>query len=419
MANITPRRSKNGEITSFSIRVYRGVGSDGKQLKPFITSYKPEKGMTEKQAEKAAIAYATEFETQCKFGGGSSNIRLSEFVPKYLETVENTLAPLTLQYYKRIINDLILPALGNLRLNKITPAHVQQFINQLAETPKLDVSGKPLENGETLSPSSINRYLTVLKSITKHALKLGLISDNPAQSARLTLPKAKKPKIEFFTIQETNQMLDCLKKESLQFQALIQLGVFLGARRGEIVGLKFSDVNFQTRQISVDRSAYKLKGIPTKTKPPKDYQPRVVTVSAECIELLKLLRAEKIQTAQKLGSKWFDENWIFTQANGKPMNPTTPTHLFAEFLEKYGLKHRKFHSLRHTSATLLLYSGVDVRIVQERLGHSNISTTSLYLHALKEADCEAVDTLTTLLLSKKKTDNENKSEPPARMTEIS
>ena len=147
-------------------------------------------------------------------------MKFKDFIPQYLQTVENTLAPTTFEYYKRIIKDLILPSLDHIRPKDLKPAHIQQFINQLAETPKLDRSGKPLENGETLAPSSINRYLTVLKSITRHALKLGLINDNPAKAERLTLPKAKAPKIEFFTVQETHKMLECLKKKIYNFKCL-------------------------------------------------------------------------------------------------------------------------------------------------------------------------------------------------------
>ena len=102
-----------------------------------------------------------------------------------------------------------------------------------------------------------------------------------------------------------------------------------------------------------------------------------------------------------LGSKWAGDEWLFTQWNGEIMNPQTPTKQFDKFLKKHNLKHRKLHSLRHTSATLLLYGGINIRQVQQRLGHSELETTQKYLHYLSEADVEAVNVLTNMLEPKK------------------
>lgn len=377
MANITPRRDKNGNITSYTIRVYHGYDSSGNRLKPFITSYKPNKGMTAKQIEKDLRRFADDFENEClHFGETNSSIRLSDFVPKYLEIAKQTLSPATYEFYKLKIDSLILTALGHLKLKDINPSHIQKFINQLAAAPKEKRNGLPNEQGETLSPSTVRRYLTILQAIFKQAVKLGLISDSPAKVERLTLPKVQAPKIEIFTKQEAAQILEALENEDLQFQTMIQLAIFTGARRGELVALKFSGIDFEQRKITIERAAYKIKGQPLATKPPKDYE------------------------NQRLGSQWIGGNWVFTQWNGEMMNPMTPTKQFSKFLARNGLKHRKFHSLRHTSATLLLYAGVNIKQVQGRLGHGDIETTNKYLHLIEEADIEAVNKLDIMLLPK-------------------
>lgn len=401
MANITPRRDKNGNITSYMIRVYHGYDSSGKRLKPFTTSYKPPKGLTAKQADKEAARFANDFENEClHYGEANSSMRLAGFVPKYLEIAKSTISPATYEFYKLKIDSLIIPALGHLKLKDINPSHIQKFINQLAAAPKEKRSGVPVESGETLSPSTVRRYLTVLQSIFKQAVKLGLISDSPAKVERLTLPKAQAPKIEIFTKQEAAQMLEALENEDLQFQTLVQLAIFTGARRGELCALKFSDVDFEQRKITIERAAYKIKDQPLATKPPKDYETRTVTINDSCCELLKLLKAEKIESAQRLGTQWSGGDWVFTQWNGEMMNPMTPTKQFSKFLARNGLKHRKFHSLRHTSATLLLYAGVNIKQVQGRLGHGDIETTNKYLHLIEEADVEAVNKLDIMLLPK-------------------
>lgn len=199
-------------------------------------------------------------------------------------------------------------------------------------------------------------------------------------------------------------MLHCLESESLQFQTLIQLAIITGARAGELCALKFSDFDFISQRVTIERSAYKVTGQPIGIKPPKDGEVRSVTVNRHCIALVQVLQEEKRQAAEMLGTAWVGDDWLFTQWNGEIMNPQTPSKQFSKFLEKHGLKHRKFHALRHTSATLLLYGGVDIKAVQTRLGHSELSTTNKYLHLVEEADVQAANLLDSMLTITK-TDN--------------
>lgn len=171
---------------------------------------------------------------------------------------------------------------------------------------------------------------------------------------------------------------------------MIQLAIFTGARRGELVGLRFSDFDFENHKVTIERTAIKLKGEKTTTKPPKDYEARTIAINPTCSSLVQELQQEKRNQIRKT-------EWVFTQDNGEIMNPQTPSRQFEKFLKKHGIKHRKFHALRHTSATLLLYSGINLRQVQARLGHSDIETTEKYLHCIEEADEQAAKELTKLL----------------------
>lgn len=401
MPNITPRKNKNGEITSYTIRVYHGYDSKGKRLKPYTMSYKPAQGMTERQIEKEVQRQAMLFEEECRQGNISNtrNMKLADFCPMYLEIKKDALAPRIWHDYERAINNLIIPKLGHIKLSELKPAHVQQFVQYLQGDVRQKKDGSIDTDNPKLSQATIRRKLTILQSILRQAVKLDIIPSNPADASRLTLPKVVAPKIEIFSKQEAAEMLSCLEKEDLQFQVLIQLAIMTGARCGELVGLKFSDIDFKANKITVERSAYKLPKQPIMTKPPKDYEVRTVTVNSYCIELIKLLRAEKNRQAMELGTAWNEGEWLFTQWNGEIMNPQTPSKQFSDFLEKNGLRRRKFHSLRHTSATLLLYGGVNVRQVQERLGHGNIKTTNIYLHCVAEADEEAANVLQDMLIT--------------------
>ena len=401
MAGITARKNKKGEITSYDITVSRGYDQYGRKLPPYRKSWKPEKGLTEKQIEKELQKQAVLFEEEIKAGGGAVNgsIKLSVFCDKYIDITKTTLAPSTHSNYKKIIRDYIKPALGHMKIKDIRPSHVQQLIKELAECPKYP-KGRVAEKTdieETLSPSTVKRILAVLQAILKVAVKEQIISESPAKSERLTLPKAAQAKVEIFTKDEVAKMLECLENEPLQYQVLLQLALFTGARRGELVALKFSDIDFDANKVTIERAAYKLTGQKLQFKPPKDNEPRTVAVSPACIELIRLLQQEKQQEAARLGTQWQKNDFLFTQWNGNVMDLGTPSHWFCDFLRKNDLPHRKFHALRHTSATLLLIGGTDLRTVQSRLGHGSIRTTNIYLHSVEEADVEAARTLGAML----------------------
>lgn len=400
MPSITKNKNKNGEIISYTIRVYKGYDINGNRLKPYTMTYTPDKTLTSRQIEKGLNKIAVQFEEQCKKGliGTAENIRLSEFAAPYLEAMKEKLSPVVYDSYKKVIDSLILPALGHLKISEIRPIHVQEFVKMLSNIPKRERNGEI--TAEKVSPSTVKRKLAVLQSMLTFAVKLGYISSSPADSKRLTLPKATKPEIQIFTKQEAANILVCLQDEPLQFQTLIQLAIFTGAREGELVGLKFSDINFSTKKMTINRLAYKLKGEEVKTKAPKSNKTRTVSLNASCVELLKRLQQQHTAEKYRIGTQWVGDDWVFTQWNGEIMHPQTPSRQFDKFLKRHSIPHRKFHSLRHTSATLLLYNGTDLKTVQERLGHADFTTTNKYLHLVEQADAEAANALENLLTEK-------------------
>lgn len=397
MANIEKRYNPKGEIISYRIRVYKGVEGNGKRMKPYMKTWIPEPGMNQKQIEKEVNRLAVLFEEEVNAGEVvvDQNIRFKDFIPQYMEITKVRMSPLSLQFYDRIINRLLIPYFGNKKMQDIKTVHVQGFINHLMEIDPLH--GSATNDTDKLSPSTVRRYLTVLQSIFKQAEKLEIIAHNPAKGEKLTIPRVVNPKIEIFTKAEAAEMLKCLTEEDMMFQTFVQLAIITGARRGELAALKFSDFDFDRCQLTISRAAVKLKDQPITIKPPKDYEVRTVTVNRHCIQLVKMLQEHYKNEKKRLGNKWVGDEWVFTQWNGEIMNPHTPTKQFRLFLKKHGLKHRKLHSLRHTSATLLLYGGVNIRQVQARLGHSEIETTQKYLHYLTDADAEAANILTNMI----------------------
>jgi len=417
-----PNIKKRGE--TYLIRVSCGYDEmTGKQITKSMT-WKPEPQMTSKQIEKELDRQAHLFEEQCKNGAivKAGNMKLSDFCVQYLELKSGKLAPTTLKYYEQIFDKRVIPALGHMKLKDIKPMHVQKFILQLQSdnmiienkgnkgtTPPKRIrkseKNEDLEAKTRLSNTSIKRYFVAFQSLMALAYKMELITSNPAKAEKLDLPPLPPAHTEIFTKKEAAEMLACLEKEELKYQVLVQLAIILGARRGELMALKWGSINFENKKLTIKASNYKITGEPIKTKLPKDYKIRTISISDYCIELLTRYKQEQDNEAEKLGDQWHNEDWVFTQWNGLPMNIQTPTHWFPKFLKKYNLPHRKFHSLRHTSATLLLCSGVNIKTVSNRLGHADIETTNIYLDALAEADVEATNTLQNLLITQ--TENTN------------
>ena len=384
---------------SYEIVVSCGYDINGKQICRRMT-YKPEPNMTTRQIEKEVQRQAVLFEEQCQNGTAPTDgkIKLADFVPIYLETAKHRLSPVVYEKYSRMLDICIIPMLGHLKLKDIKPIHIQRFVDSLQdrETHLDGTDGK-------LSPSTVRRYYTMVHSVLHSAYKLGLIGVNPADSDRITLPKIEEQTTEIFTDAELTQLLDCLESEPLQFKLLIHLAINTGCRRGELVGLKWSDINHSTGSLTVSRSNYKLTGdTEIKSKTTKTGKSRNIMLPSYCLAMLRQFKAEQAQTQLLLGDRWQGENWIFTQADGKPMYPTTPTQSFSKFLKRNGLAHKKFHALRHTSATLMLSNGTNIKNVATRLGHSQLKTTNRYVHAVEQAEREAANTFETLLNTNRK-----------------
>lgn len=364
------KRGKNYQLIA-----YCGYDENGKQKK-YTKTWRPAPEMTTKQAEKQAQIQAEIFESECRGGKNLTNdLTLAEFCGEYLNDMKNILAERTHFYYISVIEKSIKPFFKDMRVTEIKPVHVQRFVNIL--------------NDSGVAPSTVKRKLAVLKSILNLAVKRDIIDTSPARAEKLTMPKMHTKEVKIFSRQEISEIMEKSDCEPLQFRVLIHLAVITGARRGELAGLKFSDIDYEKCTVTVSRSAYKMTGKPVKTKTPKNNKDRTIAITPQILHLLRMLKIMK-----KAGAN----DWVFTDKDGTLINPQRITDLFKQFLKKNGLPVRKFHTLRHTSATLMLYGGVDIRQVQSRLGHGNIKTTQIYLHCLTDADREAVGVLQKLLI---------------------
>ena len=384
MANIT--KKPNG---SYLIRI--SCGRDimtGKQiLRGRI--FKPSKpDLSQEKFQKELNEFIGEFtdELQCERNRKKpENKIVSDFAKEYLSIQKTSLSPGSYEFYQSIIKNHILPMFGRMRLRDIKTYHVQDFIMRLNSMPRGD--GK---SGH-ISPSTVKRYTSVLRSMLTMAYKMYYMDDDVGLSRRLTFPKERYQEVDVFTIEETKAILTAAKTEPINIQLLIELAIFTGMRRGEIVGLKWTDIDLEKQTLSVKRSIYKPKGEKSIEKEPKSHSSiRTISIPSCLCETLQEYKDYQGSYALSLEGAWRNFDYVFTDEIGNVMNPQTPTKQFSKFLARHNFRHLKFHCLRHTSATILLANGCDIKTVSARLGHSSIETTNIYVHLLKEVDKKAI-----------------------------
>jgi integrase len=311
----------------------------------------------------------------------------SDFCSTYLTAKKENISSTTYLLYETAIQRILIPKLGHLHLDEIKPFHVQELINFLA-TP----SGRVDKKGEKLAPATIRRYLTILQSIMTMAWKQEYISSNPADTRRLEISKIVTPEVEAFSNEEIAEILQMARLEPIHIHSVIATAIYTGARRGEIAGLKWEDVDFENRTMYIRRSVVKLVGQEPEIKLPKTISSiRQMAIPQALCDILLELKKEQDRKKALLGEKWHETGFIFTDWCGHVMHPHTPTKQFDKFLKKYGFRHLKFHGLRHSSATYLLSNGCDIKTVSKRLGHTSIDTTNIYVHALAKTDKAAAD----------------------------
>ena len=384
MPTITQR---NG---TYKITVSCGYDANGKQIRQHKT-WKPAQGMTKKQIEKELQRQAVLFEEECDGLSLGGNIKFSDFAEQWFsEYAERKLKARTIERSHQIA-ERVNPSIGHLRMEKITPRHIQKLINNLSE------DGMNQRTGGNLSPSSIRRIVAFISGVFEYAVKMGTIKDNPCR--RVILPENKPVERDCYTLEEAQQFLDLLQSEPLKYQAFFVLAIYGGFRRGELLGLEWKDIDFENNVVSIRRTSLytKEKGIYTDTPKTKG-SVRSLKMPGEVIDLLRRYRTEQNKERFALGDQWNFTDRLFTMWNGKPLSPDTPARWLKRFCERNGLRTFNIHGFRHFNASILITSGIDARTVSASLGHSNTSTTlNIYAHTFAEAQARASEAVANAL----------------------
>ena len=395
MANIREHRDKSGKLISYYIRVHRGRGPDGKQLKPYIATFEVKPTWTEKSARKKAEAFAATFEKECREGITSDSRQTFQTYCAYvLELKESRGAKhSTIARYKDLA-ERIYPAIGHIKLKNLRADHLNTLYTEL---------GKPGQNKRTgggLSPKTIIEHHRLISTVLDQAEKEGLIPFNVAN--RASLPKVQQKEVNYFQPEEVAAIREALDTEPIKWKTITHLLLITGARRGEVLGLKWDKVDFERGHIHICNSVLYSKDIGIYESTPKTAtSDRFVSLPHETVLLLQEYRLWQNQERLRLGSYYQDQAFVFAQDTGKPMHPDSVTDWLNKFSKRHGLPHINPHAFRHTMASMLYFNGVDSVSISKRLGLAQVSTTAnIYAHVMEEADQRSADILADVFLKK-------------------
>lgn len=312
-----------------------------------------------------------------------SKTTLGEFLQKWLVDIARpSLTPKSFERYTSICKAHLIPGLGKISLTDLRPDNIQSLYSE-----KLNQGLKPL---------TVKYLHTVLHKALNTGVKWGLIYRNPADS--VDVPNSHNYEMQVWDDFEVRKFLE-VAKDSPYF-ALFHTALYTGARRGELLALRWKDIDFIYSQVSITRSIHHLKdGSYVFTPPKSKNSKRTIALSPSAIGILNEHKVKQTAFSEAIGKTLTDEALVFSHPDGKPLRPNTVSRAWLILAAKAGVKQIRLHDARHTHASLLLRAGVHPKIVQERLGHASIQITlDIYSHVapgMQEAAAIQFDKLVT------------------------
>ncbi len=297
-------------------------------------------------------------------------------------SVRDTVRPSTYERNQSLVRLHLAPALGQLKLKDLTPAHVRWLYRE-----KLDAG---------LSGGTVHKMHVVLHKALAQAVRDGLIPRNASEAVKV--PQVRRKEITPLTTEETKRFIEAARGD--RFEALYVLAVTTGMRQGELLALKWDDVDLERQILRVRRTLTRLKGTYTMGEPKTPKSRRSVKLTTIATEALQAHLSRQLEEIDHVGPFYADQGLVFATEAGTPLNPTNlRRRSFSSLLERAKLPEIRFHDLRHTCATLLLSRNVNPKIVSEMLGHSSISITlDTYSHVLPDMQDSAARAIEDALL---------------------
>lgn len=310
-----------------------------------------------------------------------STVSLAETMERFLRDRKDHCEAKTLQEYERIASSYIVPHLGTRLLVKLRPAHIAEWQQMLMEC-----GGK---DGRRISAKTTFHARSLLSAALRWACKMQLLAANPCFA--VDAPKVRRSDAKALTRDEIARLLRTSRAS--RWGPFVTLALTLGARRGELLALRWENIDTNARTATIAASLSQTKaGIMLKGT--KTDRTRTIPLSRLALEALQRQRAMQAADKLRAGGFYNEQGWVFADERGSWISPMAATDAYARLAMKANLSSTRLHDTRHTAATTLLLSGVDARTTAGILGHAATTTTlNMYAHVMADAQRDAIDRL--------------------------
>ncbi|AQP86673.1 site-specific integrase [Listeria monocytogenes] len=376
----------------YELRVSKGYDARGKQIrKTKNVTVKTVKALKLELSNFEAYVYSSDY-TEIK------DMRFVDFVEKWrINYAKRELKGNTIDKYNLFLENWIIPYFERKKISKITTMQLLDYFHEVQK--------------KGVGPSALEGHHRVIRSLFKYATLWGITETDVSLSVKK--PTYKVPEKNIYNRREIEVLIDRIKILQKYQQLMIKLALYCGLRRGEVIGLTTKDMNYNKNTINVYRAVIKSASEGIKLDETKNKRKRIVPAPAGLMEEIKELAKEKQKNKDKLGLLWKGTKdldgktviLIFSHDDGTPFTPASVTRMFNRFLEKEennDLTKISFHDLRHSAASFLLEQGINVKVIQNILGHSDIKVTlNTYTHITEDGYSEAAKTFDNFYKSSK------------------
>ena len=380
-------QTKNGYYHA----VYRTTDQNGRTVQKWVTTgIKAARG-NKKEAMRVAEKIVSERkENESATQNAESDLQLWKWIEMWLDQKAFEVEQNTYEGYICYFKNHIEPYFKAhpVKLCDLTPQCVQLYYNSKARKPGDKQKGK-------LSGKSLHDHHVVIHGALEDAVRKNLIPYNYAD--RVTLPKKERYTGSFYTKEQVAALIDAAAQTPLKY--LVPFTLFYGLRRSEVLGLKWDAIDFANRRFTIQSTVVKFKTQIEKETTKNKASHRTYPMPEGIVNLLLDIKQQQGYMRVKYGNAYIDGNYVFTWDDGRLLSPDYVTRKFSKILSENGLPHIRFHDLRHTTASLLLNAGYDLKHISEWLGHSDIGTTmNIYAHLSMTGKAETSEVMTQIVL---------------------
>lgn len=366
--------------TTWTYVVDAGIGPSGKRTQ------KTKGGFTTKKAAQVALNEAI---NALREGVYVEPTRLTVgafLTAHWLPAIRATVRPSTFSSYETHVRKYLVPALGNIGLQRLSPPAINAMYADLQ---------LPRDGQRRLAPATVRRIHATLHRSLRDAVRWQLTARNAAASA--DPPRAPHPQTIVWNIDQLRAFLDFVTDDEMV--ALWLFYALTGVRRGEALGLRWTDIDLDAGTAAIRQTIIPVDHKLVFGEPKTDKGRRALALDQDTTEALRAHRRQQLHNRMLVGADYDDAGLVFARADGRPWHPELVSRRFARLVQRAGLPHIRLHDLRHTYATLSLTAGIGTRVVSERLGHSTLAVTAdIYQHVPLSADAEAAARVANLVL---------------------